>query len=120
MVIQGKFDWISDAKASRNIIIGMGWLCLTAGVVYSTMINVDWKNPNTATGLGLIMVFYGAIWIPLLMLVPYVLLLNPEWQNTLSPNFYKMPLVLGCFIGLAFHFLSNNQLGNLFRDEKAS
>ncbi len=119
IALKGKFNWISESNTLRNSIICIGWLCLMAGVIYSTMINSDWQTTGTANWLGLIMVHYGAIWIPLLMLVPYAILLNSEWYNTFSPNMYKMPLLAGCLLGLTFHFLSNNQLGNLFKDKKA-
>lgn len=116
---KGKFDWISESNVIRNSIIGIGWLCLTAGVFYITIINADWKASGSANWLGLIMVHYGAIWIPLLMLVPYAILINPEWSNSVSPNMYKIPLLMGCLIGLSFKFLSYSQLGNLLTDKKA-
>jgi hypothetical protein len=119
IAIKGKFNWISESNILRNSIICIGWLCLMAGVIYCTMINSDWQTKGTANWLGLIMVHYGAIWIPLLMLLPYAILLNPEWYNTFSPNMYKMPLLAGCLIGLSFHFASYNQLYNLFKDKKA-
>ena len=119
IALNGKFDWISESNTLRNIIIGIGWLCLMAGVVYITMINADIKDDGTLNWLGMIIVQYGAIWVPLLMLVPYSILLNPEWSTTVSPNMYKIPLLMACLIGLAFKFFSYSQLGNLLSDEKA-
>ncbi len=115
----GKFDWISASFISKFFIISVGWLCFTAGIVFITFINGDWHDSRSANWLGLILVHYGAIWIPLLMLVPYLILLNPEWQTALSVNVYKMPLLTGSIIGAAFLFLSNTQLSNLFRDKQA-
>lgn len=119
IAINGNFDWISESKTLRNSIIAIGFLCLMAGVVYCTMINADWKDASTANLFGLIMVHYGAIWMPLLMLGPYIIFISPDWYNSVSPNMYKIPLLVGCLIGLAFHFLSNTQLGTLFQDKKA-
>jgi hypothetical protein len=119
IALKGEFNWISEFNIFRNSIIFIGWTCLMAGVVYCTMINADWHSTATSNWLGLVMIHYGAIWIPLLMLVPYVILLNPDLHNTLSPNLFKLPLLVGCLIGLAFHFLSNSQLGNFFKDKEA-
>lgn len=116
---KGGFDWIAETKVKRNIIICIGWLCLMAGIYYTTSINVDVKVAGTNNMLGLIVVEYGAIWMPLLMLIPYAVMSNTEWHNTDSPNIYKNLLLTGCLIGLAFHFLPRELLGKLLKDEKA-
>ncbi len=119
IALKGKFDWISESGSIKYVILGLGWLCLMAGAVYSTMINADWQNMGTANWLGIVMVRYGGIWIPLLTLVPFAILLNNEWYQNLSPTVYKIPLLAGCVIGLAFHFLSTSQSGKLFKNQKA-
>lgn len=116
---KGGFDWLATTRAKRNIVIGLGWLCLMAGIVNMTMINVDWKAAGTANGLGLVLVHYGAIWLPLLMLVPYVVMVNADWQNGANTYIYKLMLLVGCIIGLFFQFTPREQLGSLLRDEKA-
>ncbi len=116
---KGGFDWIAESRVKRNIIICIGWLCLMAGIYYATSINVDVKVAGTTNVLGLIMVEYGAIWMPLLMLIPYAVMSNPEWKNTDTLYVYKNLLLAGCLIGLAFHFLPRELLGKLLKDEKA-
>ena len=115
----GKFDWVSASKATRKIVVGLGFLCLTYGIVFVTMVNTDHNGASTANWLGILMIRYGATWMPLLMLVPFAVLLNPEWSTAFSPNLYKIPLLLGCFIGFAFYALGRQQLGSLFLDKQA-
>lgn len=119
LAINGKLDWISASKASRNVIIGLGFLCLMNGIVFVTMVNADANGASTANWLGLLVIRYGAIWMPLLMLAPFAILLNPEWLHAISPNYYKIPLMVACFIGFAFFALGRQQLGGLFTDKKA-
>lgn len=115
----GKLDWISASKTTRNVIVGLGFLCLMNGVVFVTMVNTDTNGASTANWLGLLVIRYGAIWMPLLMLVPFAILLNPEWTHAFSLNYYKIPLMVGCFIGFAFYALGRRQLGALFTDKQA-
>ena len=119
LAINGKLDWISASKASRNVIIGLGFLCLMNGIVFVTMVNADANGASTANWLGLLVIRYGAIWIPLLMLAPFAILLKPEWLHAFSPNLYKIPLMVACFIGFAFFALGREQLGGLFTDKQA-
>ncbi len=119
LATNGKLDWISASKATRNIIIGLGFLCLMNGIVFVTMVNTDTNGASTANWLGLLVIRYGAIWMPLLMLVPFAILLNPEWVHAFSPNYYKIPLMVACFIGFAFFALGREQLGVLFTDKQA-
>ncbi|HNU34526.1 MAG TPA: hypothetical protein PKN75_13140 [Bacteroidia bacterium] len=116
---KGGFGWIAETKVKRNIIVGLMWLCLMAGVVHVSLINVDWKAAGTANGFGLVMVHYGAIWLPLLMLVPYAIMVNPDWQSGAYAAIYKLMLLMGCIIGLTFHFTPRQQLGKWFKDQKA-
>lgn len=115
----GQLDWISASKATRNVIIGLGFLCLMNGVVFVTMVNADTNGASTANWLGLLVIRYGAIWMPLLMLVPFAILLNTEWPHAFSPNYYKIPLMAACFIGFAFFAVGRRQLGGLFTDKQA-
>lgn len=118
LVYLGKFNWVSDSAATRNIIVGFGYLCHIVGIVYITSINLEWEV-ETANWFGLIMVSYGATWMPLLMLVPYVLLLSANETKAILLSMYKIPLIMGCIIGLGFKFLSHEQLGALFRNKQA-
>ncbi|MBK7408102.1 MAG: hypothetical protein IPJ40_08580 [Saprospirales bacterium] len=73
-----------------------------SGRFISTMIRPEWHSEPT-TGLVRWLIdplYFGGIWLPLLMLVPYAILLNPEWRDTLTPNLYKIPLVFAWVLGL--------------------
>jgi hypothetical protein len=119
LAYSGKFNWISTSKGTRNLAIGAGYLCLTAGVVIVTMINVDGGNPNTLNWLGQVLLRFGAIWLPLLMLVPFAILLKTEGQVAIVPAFCKIALLLGCLIGLFFFVFPRQQMGKIFRNQKA-
>ena len=116
---KGKLDWIGASGGLKYLIIGIGWLCLMAGSVYVTMINSDWQDMSNANAMGIILIRYGGLWIPLLMLIPYAILLRPEWQQAVSPNVYKIPLLAGCLIGLMFLLINRTQLGMLLKNKGA-
>ena len=100
---KGAFNWISDSLLLRNSAVAVLWLGLVAGVVFCTSIKADFSSATPVTGpMGWLNlpIYYGGIWLPLLMLVPYAILLSPGWRETLSPNLYKIPLIIGCTIGL--------------------
>lgn len=115
----GKFDWISASKSGRNIIVGLGYLCLTYAIVFVTMVNVDTNSASTANWLGILMIRYGGIWMPILMLLPFAILIKTGGFTAVSPIFYKIPLIVGCLIGFAFYAAGRQQLGVLFIDKQA-
>ena len=97
----GGFNWISDATLKRNAIVAILWLGMVVGVVYCTL-KPEYHKFYQLTGFARLLshsISYGATWLPLLMLIPYYFLLKPEWRDTLSPNLFKIPLVLACVIG---------------------
>ena len=97
----GGFNWLSATASSRNIIVGILWLGMAAGVAFCTMLRPEWHtDPTTGWVRSLMMpVYFGATWLPLLMLVPYAILLNPAWRDSISPILYKLPLFMGCILG---------------------
>ncbi len=99
---KGGFNWLSDTVFLRNAGVGLLWLGMMVGMVYCTLLRAEWpadQSGGLARWLS-VPVYFGAVWLPLLMLLPYAILLNPEWRDTLSPNLYKIPLMLGCVVGL--------------------
>jgi hypothetical protein len=106
---KGGFNWISSSTIQRNAGVGILWLGMVVGVSFCTIIRPELRTDQT-TGLVRffsIPVYFGAVWLPLLMLVPYAILLRPEWRDSLSPNLYKVPLILGCALGLFIVMLPN-------------
>ena len=98
---KGGFNWLSTSTSTRNILVGILWLGMTIGVVYCAMLSTEMQNDRT-TGIFRLLsrpVYFGNVWLPLLMLIPYAILLNPAWRDSLSPGLYKIPLVLACLLG---------------------
>ena len=98
---KGGFNWISDAALKRNAIVAMLWLGMVAGVVYCTL-KPEYHKFYQLTGFVRLLSYvisYGAIWLPLLMLIPYYLFLKPEWRDTLSLNLFKILLVFASVVG---------------------
>ena len=100
---RGGFDWISSAALWRNIGVGLLWLSMVGGIFITMYMKAEFNIGNKATGLKLMLVYliyYGGVWLPLLMLVSYYSMLNPDWRLALSPNVYKKFLVLCSTVGL--------------------
>lgn len=103
VALQGGFHWISDSATKRNIVLALLWFGLVAGVTYCTVGRIDYQKfyqlPGSLRLLSNIL-FYGAAWLPLLMLIPYLLFLKPEWRESLSPNLFKFTLGLAFLISV--------------------
>ncbi len=99
---KGGFNWLSTNPTTRNVMTAMLWLGMTAGVVFCAMVSTELKTDRTTGILRTLSmpVYFGSMWLPLLMLVPYAILLNPQWRDSLSPAFYKIPLVSACVLGV--------------------
>ena len=98
----GAFNWISTSVTKRNTIVAILWFGLVAGVVICTIAKTEFPKGYQSSGFARFFTYpfyFGAAWLPLLMLVPYAILLHPEWRDMVSPSFYKNPLVSGCAIG---------------------
>ena len=99
---RGGFNWISTSASSRNIVTGMLWFGMVAGVVFCSMLTTEYHTDQSTGIFRLISlpVYFGGLWLPLLMLVPYAILLNSGWRDSLSPMLYKLPLWVGCITGI--------------------
>lgn len=99
---KGGFNWLSATPSTRNVMVGILWLGMTAGVVFCAMLSTEYGLDRT-TGIVRtlsIPVYFGSVWLPLLMLIPYAILLHPQWRDSLSPTLYKIPLVAACILGV--------------------
>ncbi len=97
----GGFNWLSTSSRVKNVGTGLLWVGLMMGVGYCTMLRMEW-HLEPAKGLLrwlLTPLYFGTSWLPLLMLLPYAILLNPTWREALSPNLYKIPLIAGASLG---------------------
>lgn len=101
IVANGGFNWISDHTFQRNAVVAILWLGMLA-VAYRTFGKRAYHKYYHLTGFVRLLSFvlyYAAIWVPLLILIPYFLFLKPEWQYTFSPILPQTSLLLGCAIG---------------------
>lgn len=99
---KGGFNWISGSVSTRNLGVGILWLGMVAGVAFCSILSTEMQTDRT-TGIFRWLsfaVYYGSIWLPLLMLIPYAILLNPAWRDALSPVLYKTPLMMACVLGI--------------------
>lgn len=99
---KGGFNWLSATPSTRNVMVGILWVGMTAGVVFCAMLSTEYGLDRT-TGIVRtlsIPVYFGSVWLPLLMLIPYAILLHPQWRDSLSPTLYKIPLVAACILGV--------------------
>jgi len=91
----GGFDWVSNQSGIRNSIVNLGWICMTM----ATLICLDIKDTLHPGELNpfsqWLAINKGFIWMPLLMLVPCLFLLNTHLSAGISPYVYKMPLIIG-------------------------
>ena len=98
----GGFNWISDTVIKRNIGVAVLWFGMVVGVVYCIGGKTGFHKYYQLTGFVRLLshvISYAGIWLPLLMLIPYFLFLKPEWRDTLSPNLFKIPLLLASVAG---------------------
>jgi hypothetical protein len=96
------FNWISDAPFKRNAAVAILWLGMVAGVAYCTLGRTEYHKFYQLTGFVRWLsygIYYGATWLPLLMLIPYFLFFKPELRDTISPNLFKIPIVIACVLG---------------------
>ena len=70
---KGGFHWVLDAGAKRNLLIGFGWLSIAIATFFSTAFKWDWLEGEFPQFLRWLSLHHAAIWLPLLMLIPYFL-----------------------------------------------
>jgi hypothetical protein len=92
---KGGFNWVSDQNTTRYLIVGLGWLSMAVATFACAAFKWEWHQGEFPQFLHSLAKSNGQTWIPLLMLVPYFILLNPELRANISPIVYKMPLIIG-------------------------
>lgn len=112
---KGGFNWMTGSATSRNIKVAFLWLGLVAAVVISLVARTEFPKGHITSGMPAVLsypFYFGGLWMPLLMLVPYAFFLNPSLNNSLSPAVYKACLYTGCAIGylllIASGFISSS------------
>lgn len=120
IVATGGFNWISETTIKRNIIVAILWLSMMT-VAYCTLGRTEYHKFYQLTGFVRLLsfvIYYAAVWAPLLILIPYFYLLKPEERDTISPVFVKTPLVLGCIVGILLLLMPKIMSGVLLKSFK--
>lgn len=117
VTFNGGFNWISNSMFWRNIGVGALWLGMVGGVLICMSMKASFGIGNKSTGLMRLLAFmfyYGGVWLPLLMLVSYLSMVNPDWRLAISPNLYKTFILLSSTIGLVT-FVARAPISNLIK-----
>ncbi|HPN69803.1 MAG TPA: hypothetical protein PLZ32_09805 [Saprospiraceae bacterium] len=121
ITMQGGFNWISDSLLKRNITVAIVWLGIMIGVSFFLLHHTEFHRYYQLSGFARFlsyMLSYGAIWLPLLMLVPYYLFIKNEWAHSFTPNLFKIPLVMASLIGFSL-VMKPKIISNYFRSFRA-
>lgn len=95
---KGGFDWVHPQGRTRNILVGIGWLCMVVAIFDSSFFESGWYH-DLPDFFRLLIKRIGQIWMPLLVFVSCFFLLNTELKARVSPYFYKTPMAIA--FGLA-------------------
>lgn len=109
------FDWtFASYSTYRNVLIFISWIAFNIAVVWSLDYNSRWipgEFPEFMRWLSLSKV---SIWLPVLMFVPALYLLNAQREAGLAPSWVKLSMTLGFCVSLLIG------LGILYGFAKAS
>lgn len=114
IAFKGGFNWISASVLWRNIGVGLLWLGLVGGAFICMYIKADIGMGNKTTGLLRLlayMFYYGGVWLPLVLLLSYYSIVNPEWRLAITPGFYKSLILFGSAFGIVSLVMSGQLRG---------
>ena len=93
---KGSFDWVSNQEMTRNLLVGIGWVVIVSAIYFSAAFKIYWSEGEILPQfLRWISLHYATIWLPLLVLVPCLVLMNGEMPVRDFPNLFKIPFLLG-------------------------
>lgn len=104
ITVQGGFNWISDSLIKRNITVAILWFGIILGVSVFLLHHTAFHRYYHLTGFARFlsyMLSYGAIWLPLLMMVPYYIFIKNDWTPSFTTTLFKIPLVMASLIGFS-------------------
>ncbi|HEX5624370.1 MAG TPA: hypothetical protein VFX48_00020 [Saprospiraceae bacterium] len=94
------FDWVNLKGLDRGWWILLGWLAFASATFASAMFRMEWHAGEFPIFLRWLAQSYSVIWLPLLMLIPALILLNGERQAGLAPGYVKFPMIVGFSLSL--------------------
>ena len=104
------FDWIQTPGTQRSLLVFVGWVAFMIATFLSASLRTAGPETGVPPFLYWLSQAYAAYWLPMLMLVPVVLLLNLEREAGVAPDFIKIPIktgfLLSVLMGLGVFFAS--------------
>lgn len=100
---QGGFNWISNSRLLRNAGIGVLWSGIIMGIFLCTLNKMEVRFGDQLQGYTrffFLFIYNAGIWLPILMLLSYISILNPQWRFAISPNLFKILLLIACASGI--------------------
>ncbi|MBK9256689.1 MAG: hypothetical protein IPM42_14470 [Saprospiraceae bacterium] len=99
----GCFNWISTNPQIKNIVLIVGLFSVLYSVFTSLMIKADWpsyQNQSISNPLDFL-AYTSYIWVPLLMIIPYGLLMFANDALVSPINIIKVSLFLNVLLGVS-------------------
>ncbi len=119
------FDWIPVSGGQRNGLVFVGWLAFAMATAASAMFKTEWHDGEFPQYLRWLSQAQAAIWLPLLILIPAVFLLNGERAPGHVPDWVKIPMMTGFTLsmlmgaGLLFGWMRASAIQNAANIEYA-
>lgn len=106
------FDWVGVSGGKFHLLIGAGWLSMAAATFFCAVFKWEWHGEYPEY-IHTMAKAQAEIWLPLLMLIPALLLLNMERQAGVAPAMVKIPMLVGFAVSVV---ISLGLLFGWFRD----
>ncbi|MEO6039464.1 MAG: hypothetical protein ABIQ93_13710 [Saprospiraceae bacterium] len=95
----GRFDWLPALGGNRNWLIFFGWLAFAVATLAMSLFRSEWHAGELPEYLHGLSKTLAGLWLPLLVLVPALLLINMERTTGTVADFVKFPLLAGVAMG---------------------
>lgn len=98
------FDWIGLPGIQRNGIIFIGWIAFAFATLASAFFKVEWHAGEFPQFLRWLSQAQAAIWLPLLMLVPALILMNSDRTAANVSEYVKIPMMTAYILSILMAF----------------
>jgi hypothetical protein len=89
------FDWVFVPAANRNLMIFIGWVMFIVVVFAIGSLRTEMPSDKLPGYVWWLSRSGAIVWLPILLLVPMLWLLNAERQAGFAPDFVKIPIMTG-------------------------
>ena len=97
LTFKGSFNWVSDAPGLRLLLVLSAWAGFAATVFFSAILK--WEKVDLIPGMQ-VLAGHAAVWLPLLLLLPCLPLLNEDLRGNTAPLLYKVPLIMAFAVSM--------------------